>query len=268
MPLQRLPARGLLLLLLTLVLLPASPTAAQDSSWEGNAAVVRSGEFASPGLFAASNSFPQGTLLQVENPQNGKAVQVTVVDRIDGRSNVFLLLSEQAAAVLGLPPSEVIRVKARVLIASIDTSRPGTREPTASADQDVNPAAAVPPEALKPAAPAPAATSAQPEPAAPAAPALPREPPPRPKLPCRSRSPRRRRPFRGRRPPRRPPRQPRLLRRPRRRGLSPLLRRRRPPAWRCRRRPPPRRLNPPSPRRPRPRPRARPPPRHPLPSWR
>jgi len=141
MPLPRLPARGLLLLLLALVFLPA--LAAQESSWDGNAAVVRKGEFDSPGLFAASDSFPQGTLLRVENPQNGKAVQVTVVDRINGRGNVFLLLSEQAAAVLGLSPSEVIRVKARVLIASIDSARAGSREPAASPDPDVNPAAAV-----------------------------------------------------------------------------------------------------------------------------
>ena len=141
MPLPRLPARGLLLLLLALVFLPA--LAAQESSWDGNAAVVRKGEFDSPGLFAASDSFPQGTLLRVENPQNGKAVQVTVVDRINGRGNVFLLLSEQAAAVLGLSPSEVIRVKARVLIASIDSARSSYREPAASPDPDVNPAAAV-----------------------------------------------------------------------------------------------------------------------------
>jgi rare lipoprotein A (peptidoglycan hydrolase) len=141
MPLPRLPARGLLLLLLALVFLPA--LAAQESSWDGNAAVVRKGEFDSPGLFAASDSFPQGTLLRVENPQNSKAVQVTVVDRINGRGNVFLLLSEQAAAVLGLSPSEVIRVKARVLIASIDSARAGSREPAASPDPDVNPAAAV-----------------------------------------------------------------------------------------------------------------------------
>jgi len=141
MPLPRLPARGLLLLLLALAFLPA--LAAQESSWDGNAAVVRKGEFDSPGLFAASDSFPQGTLLRVENPQNGKAVQVTVVDRINGRGNVFLLLSEQAAAVLGLSPSEVIRVKARVLIASIDSARSSYREPAASPDPDVNPAAAI-----------------------------------------------------------------------------------------------------------------------------
>jgi hypothetical protein len=170
MPLQRLPARGLLLLFLTFVLLPVAPTAAQDSSWEGNAAVVRKGEFASPGLFAASDSFPQGTLLQVENPQNGRAVQVTVVERINGRGTVFLLLSDQAAAVLGLPSSEVIRVRARVLIASIDTARPGSRERTASADQDLNPAAAIPPEALKPAPAAVAPAAAPPAAAEPAAP--------------------------------------------------------------------------------------------------
>ena len=148
-------------------------TEAEEQSWEGNAAVIRKGEFDSEGLFAASDSFPKNTLLQIENPQNAKTVQVTVVERINGNGNVFLLLSEQAAAALGLSASEVIRVKARVLLAAGGAERNGSQDQTRSLDSDVNPAAAL--AGLSAATTTPAETPAVPSaPAAeaPEAPAL------------------------------------------------------------------------------------------------
>jgi rare lipoprotein A (peptidoglycan hydrolase) len=124
-----------------LLVLPLAFGAA-DQVWEGNAGVVRKGEFGTPGFFAASDSFPKSTLLQVENPQNGKTVQVTVVERINGRGNMFLLLSEQAAAALDFSASDVIRVKTRVLV-SAGTTRGGAglEDLASSPDPDVNPAA-------------------------------------------------------------------------------------------------------------------------------
>ena len=201
MPLQpramppRRAARGFVLALVLLLSL-AWVTGAEEQSWEGNAAVVRKGEFGSEGLFAASDSFPKNTLLEVENPQNVKTVQVTVVERINGSGNVFLLLSEQAAAALGLSAAEVIRVKARVLLAAGTAGKNGSQDLTRSLDSDVNPAAALaglsepaatttaaaaetPAEtpavaaSEEPAAAAPAAPEAEAAPAAaPAAPAL------------------------------------------------------------------------------------------------
>ena len=161
------PWRGLFLLLPAMIaLLAVTALQAQDAGWDGNAAVVRKGEFSSPGLFAASDSFPLGTLIQVENPQNGATVQVTVVERINAKGNIFLLLSEEAAAVLGLSPADVIRVRARIVMASVESPRPGG-ELAASPDLDVNPAAGLqePEPAAGQEAP-PAAAAQSPAPAA------------------------------------------------------------------------------------------------------
>ena len=80
--------------------------------WEGNAARIRPGEFTVPGLFAASNSFPEGTRVQISSSRTGKSVEVTVTRRVDGTTGVFLLLSDQAAEALGLAAGDVERVVA------------------------------------------------------------------------------------------------------------------------------------------------------------
>ncbi len=122
-----------------------------QESWEGNAALIRQGEFSGSGLYAASNSFPENTCIRVENVQTGKSVEVTVVKRIEGASNIFLLLSEQAGAQIGLSGSEVIRVRARV-ISSIGHSLEETlREQAYSSDPDLNPPLSVGEELLQPA---------------------------------------------------------------------------------------------------------------------
>ncbi len=111
--------------------------------WEGNAAIIRKGEFDSEGLFAASNSFPKNSEILVENIQNGKQVKVTVLQRIQGESNIFLLLSEQAALEIGISSSEVIRVKASMLnslgidLSSIPDDLPYNPDP------DIDPAAGI-----------------------------------------------------------------------------------------------------------------------------
>ncbi|RPJ07563.1 MAG: SPOR domain-containing protein, partial [Spirochaetaceae bacterium] len=87
---------------------------AAEESWQGNAAVARRGEFEAEGLYAASNSFPENTMVAVTNLDNGKSVTVTIRKRIDGSAGLFLLLSESAASVLAMRPSEIIRVETRV----------------------------------------------------------------------------------------------------------------------------------------------------------
>jgi rare lipoprotein A (peptidoglycan hydrolase) len=120
-----------------------------QQNWQGNAAVARSGEFASPGLFAASNAFPENTTILVENSDNGQSVQVTVVQRIQGGGNIFLLLSEEAGKQIGLTGSKVIRVKASV-VATLDTElSESLRDEAFSADPDLNPAVSVAEEQLQ-----------------------------------------------------------------------------------------------------------------------
>lgn len=91
------------------LLLPLSGWAQQ---WEGNAARIRPGEFETPGLYAASNSFPQGTRVRVASASSGKSVEVTVTRRVNGTSGIFLLLSDQAADALGLATGDVARIVA------------------------------------------------------------------------------------------------------------------------------------------------------------
>ncbi len=113
--------------------------------------MIRQGEFSGSGLYAASNSFPENTSIRVENVQTGKSVQVTVVKRIEGAGNIFLLLSEQAGGQIGLSGSEVIRVRARV-VSSIGASLEETlREQVYSSDPDLNPPLSVDEDLLRPA---------------------------------------------------------------------------------------------------------------------
>jgi len=152
-----------------LLFLIACPLLQAEETWEGNAAVIRKGEFDSPGLFAASNSFPAGSLIRVENPQNGKQVEVTVARRIEGPANVFLLLSEEASAQLGLAPKEVIRVRAQILSTGEVASAQGPGELPYSPDPEINPASGVPAAAVE----APAAKEEALLPEEPAAPPQP-----------------------------------------------------------------------------------------------
>jgi len=83
--------------------------------WQGNAAIIRKGELEQSGLYAASNSFAMNTKVLVENVNNGKTTTVTVIQRIEQRSNMFLLLSEEAANELGMSYYDVISVKVKVI---------------------------------------------------------------------------------------------------------------------------------------------------------
>jgi len=92
---------------------------AQDI-WQGNAAVALRGELPSEGYYAASNAFPYGTRLLVTNLENNKSLTVTVLRRLDGTGNLFLLLSPKAASELGLKEQEVARIKTMVVGISSD----------------------------------------------------------------------------------------------------------------------------------------------------
>ena len=102
------------IVMLSAFFLATGPLLFAQNIWEGNAAQIRRGEFVEEGMFAASNSFPQNTMIEVENPRTGKTVQVTVVKRIQDNPNLFLLLSSQAADVLGIQGGEVEGVAVRL----------------------------------------------------------------------------------------------------------------------------------------------------------
>jgi hypothetical protein len=134
-----------------------------QETWEGNAAVVRRGTFALPGLYAASNSFPTNSRIEVRNLTSGKTVEVTVLQRIEETESIFLLLSEEAAKQLGMSGAEVIRVGARLLPGYGITNAKTGEEQAFNPDPDINPSAEL---ALEPAVPAeePEAVAAAAEP--------------------------------------------------------------------------------------------------------
>jgi len=136
------------LFVVLLALCLCAATAFAQESWQGNAAIARSGEFSTPGLFAASNAFPKNARILVQNPQTGQSVQVTVAQRIPGAGNIFLLLTEEAGTQIGLTGSEVIRVQANVL-SSLGTGLSGSlQEGAYSADPDLNPPVSITDEQL------------------------------------------------------------------------------------------------------------------------
>jgi len=121
-------------------------TLASEQIWQGNAAVIRRGGFETSGLYAASNSFPKNTKIEVMNLENGNVVTVTVLKRIDGDSNVFILLSTDAAEKLEMGYNDVIRVKTKIL-AGYGTDIAGLPgDLPYNPDEDINPAAGAPDE--------------------------------------------------------------------------------------------------------------------------
>jgi rare lipoprotein A (peptidoglycan hydrolase) len=118
--------------------------AQQTDVWEGNATVVSEGVFEEKGLFAASNAFPENTIIQVENPRTGKTVKVTVVKRIIDNPNLFLLLSGQAADLLEMEKGDVERVKIHIAADLVNQIPSMLDESLITQDPDLNPAA-VPP---------------------------------------------------------------------------------------------------------------------------
>jgi rare lipoprotein A (peptidoglycan hydrolase) len=126
---------------LSLLLVPFLVSAA--GFWDGNAALQRGDATFESGLYAASNSFPKDTRIFIENLDTGKTATATITDRIEGRSDILVLLSPKAAEALGIPQGTLASV--RVTLTSGRNSAPAQpSERALSLDPDLNPAAAYP----------------------------------------------------------------------------------------------------------------------------
>ncbi len=117
-----------------------------EDFWEGNAVVVRSGDIDKPGLYALSDSFPKYSKIVVKNLSNGKEVAVTVLDRTHGVTNVFLLLSREAAKKIGIKYGSIahVRVSLSREPGVVTSGMPG--DLPYNPDPDINPAANIPEE--------------------------------------------------------------------------------------------------------------------------
>ncbi len=111
-----------------------------QQTWEGTAAVSSYGVFPSSGLYGASNSFPQNTLVNVKNLDNGKQTSVLIIDRVS-ESGLFLLLSNDAGAALGVASGGSARVE--ITLPSGPTAAGSPGDLPYSPDSDINPAAGV-----------------------------------------------------------------------------------------------------------------------------
>jgi len=136
-------------IVLSLLLVPFFASAADF--WDGNAALQRGDATFESGLYATSNSFPAGTQITILNEDTGKTVTATVTGRIEGQSDILVLLSPKTAEALGLSQGTLGRVRVTVPHGSSTAAAPQTGDQTVSRDPDVNPAAGTAPE--EPAAP-------------------------------------------------------------------------------------------------------------------
>lgn len=134
--------RKLIVYIAGILLLLGGIAAAQSGGpvWEGTASMSRYGEFPATGLYAASNSFPRNTIVQVENLQNGRQTTVIVADRLNN-PGLFMLLSREAAGALGVTQDETVRVQVMLEDESARIAESLVEETPYTRDPDINPAA-------------------------------------------------------------------------------------------------------------------------------
>lgn len=127
------------LLFFVILCLTFSPLFSEDL-WEGSASRIRRGELDKEGLYAASNSFPVNTVINVTNIKNGKSVDVTVIQRIGDNQNLFLLLTDEAADQLsiGMNESESVRI---AIVNEYGSDIPSNHDEAYNPDPDTNPQA-------------------------------------------------------------------------------------------------------------------------------
>jgi hypothetical protein len=80
------------------------------SVWEGSAAVSVAGELPEGAYYAATNSFPRNTVVDVTNLENGRTIRVIVAAGLDS-PGLLAMLSRNAATAIGVPARGIGRVR-------------------------------------------------------------------------------------------------------------------------------------------------------------
>lgn len=136
---MRLTAAVLLVCIIIMGTAGIRPVEAQ-TSWEGTAAAARYGEFPPDGYYAASSAFPRNTIVEVTNEATGRSISVIVVRRSTD-PGILMLVSQEAAAALGISPGSPTSVEARRIsepdLTAVDPNEDLPYHP----DPDINPAA-------------------------------------------------------------------------------------------------------------------------------
>jgi hypothetical protein len=80
------------------------------SVWEGAAAVASGGELPQAGYYAATNSFPRNTVVDITNLENGKSIRVIVAAGLE-TPGLLAVLSASAAELIGLRSGFIGRIR-------------------------------------------------------------------------------------------------------------------------------------------------------------
>jgi hypothetical protein len=80
------------------------------SIWEGSAAMASAGYLPGRGLYAATNSFPRNTVIEITNLENNKSIRVIVAEGLDS-SGLLALVSQDAAEILGMNRDSISRIR-------------------------------------------------------------------------------------------------------------------------------------------------------------
>ncbi len=94
------------------------------------------GDFPASGYYAACNSFPRNTSVEVANLENGRSITVIVTKGLES-SGIFMMLSVEAAGALGLQSGRVTRVRASEPKSAVELAPSGGSR--GSYDPDLNP---------------------------------------------------------------------------------------------------------------------------------
>jgi hypothetical protein len=80
------------------------------SIWEGSATVSVAGELPQDAYYAATNSFPPNTVVEVTNLEIGMAIRVIVTTSLDS-PGLLAMLSQNAASAIGIPTQGIGRIR-------------------------------------------------------------------------------------------------------------------------------------------------------------
>ncbi|MDR0719708.1 MAG: hypothetical protein LBF78_08745, partial [Treponema sp.] len=123
---------GLLVVAAVLLLLSASV-------WEGSAAVAAPGALPESGYYAATNSFPGNTVVDITNLANGRTIRVIVAGTLE-TPGLLVMLSRDAADAIELQSRSIGRVKMSQPADPVAFAR-FTEGKISSGDPDFDPAA-------------------------------------------------------------------------------------------------------------------------------
>jgi hypothetical protein len=118
------------------------------SVWEGAASASTGGDLPENGYYAATNSFPRNTVVDVTNLENGRTIRVIVAGGLEN-PGLLAVLSKDAADAVGLQPRSIGRVRMNQPADPVAFSR-FTEGLSSSGDPDHDPAVLAAAEGINP----------------------------------------------------------------------------------------------------------------------